>query len=267
MNRYACRYAIVQFMPYPETGEFANVGIILAIPQKNFFAFKLETQRATRLTQFFNHLERKVYISAIKGLEEELNFYLQTIKGGQITAQTAFESLIRPLETILRFSKERVKMVNTLQQVEEGLFNRFVMHDFAKTPDYEGELQRKITQMVREFNLEEKFRRQILGNATYSITMPLVQNKEKKVRAIQPLFFNQDKAQAIIDHGNRWIGKFDTLETFDALPSDILIPVKKPVKRTKDFNQAWGLIEKKLKNFGDVVLAGDSRSIKGFAQA
>jgi len=41
MKRAAARYAIVQFMPYPETGEFANVGVVLACPTQNYFGFKL----------------------------------------------------------------------------------------------------------------------------------------------------------------------------------------------------------------------------------
>ena len=31
MKPLACRYAIVQFMPYAETGEFANVGVVLCL--------------------------------------------------------------------------------------------------------------------------------------------------------------------------------------------------------------------------------------------
>ncbi|MCW7555951.1 DUF3037 domain-containing protein [Endozoicomonas gorgoniicola] len=267
MNKYACRYAIVQFMPYPETGEFANVGVVLAIPQKNIFAFRLETSKTTRLTHFFNHLERNVYLSAIKGLEEELGYYVQAIRDAQITAQVAFDSLVRPLETILRFSDERVKMVNTFDQVEDGLFGRFVMHDFAKAPDYEGELQRKIGQMLREINLEHKFKKRTLGTDAYRVTMPLVQKKEARYRAVQPLFFNQNKPQAIIEHGNRWASKLDTLKDFGALPEEILIPVKKPLKKSSDFNLAWKLVEKKLKNFGDLIQAGDIGIIKSFAKS
>ena len=161
---------------------------------------------------------------------------------------------------------ERVKMVNTLDQVEDGLFDRFVMHDFAKAPDYEGELQRKIGQMLREINLEHKFKKRTLGTDAYKVTFPLVQEKEARYRAIQPLFFNQSKPQAIIEHSNRWAGKFDTLKFFGALPKYMLIPVKKPLKKSKDFNLAWELVEKKLKNFGDLVQAGDNSSIKAFAK-
>ena len=42
MNKFAYRYAIVQFQPYSETGEFANVGVVLVCPETGFFDFKLQ---------------------------------------------------------------------------------------------------------------------------------------------------------------------------------------------------------------------------------
>ncbi|KEQ16805.1 DUF3037 domain-containing protein [Endozoicomonas numazuensis] len=266
MNKYACRYAIVQFMPYPETGEFANVGVILAVPQKNIFTFRLETAKTARLTHFFNHLDRKIYLSAVKGLVEELKYYQTAVRNNQLKADTAFDNLVRPLETILRFSKERLKLVNGIEKVEDDLFERFVMHDFAKAPNYEGQLQQKIAQMVRAIDLEHKFKRKTLGPDTYKITMPLVQEKDENTRIIQPLYFNQDTPQAVIEHGNKWAGKLDTLRDFGALPDEILIPAKQPVKRNKEFTLAWDLVRKKLDHFGEIIKAADTGSIRGFAK-
>lgn len=39
--RVPCQYAIIQFMPYPETGEFANVGVVLACPQMRYLGARL----------------------------------------------------------------------------------------------------------------------------------------------------------------------------------------------------------------------------------
>ncbi|MGM0927683.1 MAG: DUF3037 domain-containing protein [Pseudomonadota bacterium] len=32
MKRIACQYVILRFMPYVETGEFANVGVVMIPP-------------------------------------------------------------------------------------------------------------------------------------------------------------------------------------------------------------------------------------------
>ncbi len=31
-GKVACNYAIIRFLPYPETEEFVNVGVVLACP-------------------------------------------------------------------------------------------------------------------------------------------------------------------------------------------------------------------------------------------
>lgn len=62
MKRIAYQYAILRFMPYVETGEFANVGLVMAAPQQGFFAYQLEEKRYGRLTRFFKDLEASTYL-------------------------------------------------------------------------------------------------------------------------------------------------------------------------------------------------------------
>ena len=56
MNQYAMRFAVIRFMPYVQTREFANIGIIITHPQSGYFDFKIE-QRYSRLSRFFRHFE------------------------------------------------------------------------------------------------------------------------------------------------------------------------------------------------------------------
>src|SRR5690554_2694543 len=72
MKRIACQYVIVRFMPYVETGEFANVGVVMISPRDRYFGFKLETRRYARLTSFFKDLEGRLYRSAIYAVKQEL---------------------------------------------------------------------------------------------------------------------------------------------------------------------------------------------------
>ncbi|MCL6271318.1 DUF3037 domain-containing protein [Sansalvadorimonas sp. 2012CJ34-2] len=268
MNKYACYYAIVQFMPYPETGEFANVGVIMAIPQLNVFAYRLEKTKAKRICDFFNHLDRKVYLEGIKALNEELAFYEEAVKGRQITAQAAFDSLARPLETILRFSPERVRMIKDKDGMIDILFQRYVMHEFAKAPDYELQLQRKVAQIVRSVKVKNRFRKKLLGQqGIFKVTMPMVQENEGFTRAIHPLFFNQKEPQKIIEHGNLWEGKLGTLETLKALPRDILIPYEMPDQKQQEQYMAWKLVSHKLEKFGKLIPANDVEVITDFAKS
>ena len=61
MKKFACQYALLRFRPFVETGEFANVGVVLLAPEARFFGFKLlNKQRHGRITHFFHQLDRKV---------------------------------------------------------------------------------------------------------------------------------------------------------------------------------------------------------------
>ena len=270
MNKYACRYAIVQFMPYPETGEFANVGVLLVIPQKNIFAYRLETKKTKRYTDFFPPLNKGLYLKAVQALDEELKFCAQAVTAGQLTAETTFDNFVRPLVTLLRFTQERVKMVqdtnNIARDIVDPLFARFVQHDFAKNQDYEAELQKRVTHLIKQLNLKNRFRKQKLGTELYHVNMPLVQECENKKRAINPLFFKQTEPQKIIEHGILWEGKLSTLKTLHALPKDILIPFEAPQEHSPEQYKAWGLVKKKLAHFADLVPDKDAVAIANFAR-
>ncbi len=73
MSFFACRYAVVQFLPYAETGEFANVGIALLCPDTGYFGFRLQNARRTkRITGFFERLDRSIYVRALDLFQQEL---------------------------------------------------------------------------------------------------------------------------------------------------------------------------------------------------
>ncbi|MGI9274583.1 MAG: DUF3037 domain-containing protein [Endozoicomonas sp.] len=265
MTKYACRYAIVQFMPYPETGEFANVGVIAVVPGQNHFAFQLELTRYGRLTKFFKHLDHRVFTQSIKHLHEELLYLEEAVSNGQMTALQAFELIVRPLEAILRFNKERIKMTHKPLVIANELFSRFVLHDFAQKKNYEHELQSRVGHLVRNLNLRHQFKKEKIGTL-YPVTMPLVQNTEKqRLRAIQPLHFDRTEPEKIIEHGNLWIGKLSTLQELNELPEEILIPVEKPVHEG-DVQKAWTMVQNRLKAFGDIADASNETEIEKFAR-
>lgn len=66
MNKIPCQYAIVRFTPFVETGEFANVGIVLFAPRQKSLLFKLVTKRYARITGFFHELDAGVYATPLK---------------------------------------------------------------------------------------------------------------------------------------------------------------------------------------------------------
>lgn len=81
-NNVQCMYAVVRFMPFAETREFANVGVVVIAPKFGLYDFKLAPQKLVPqkfapqklglVTQFFDDLDGMVYKYAIEGFEAEL---------------------------------------------------------------------------------------------------------------------------------------------------------------------------------------------------
>lgn len=102
------QYAIVRFLPFAETGEFANVGIVLCTPDVGVFAFQLITAPSVRVQQFFPQLDNALLPRTIELLTNELT-RIQKLAEQQSSTQllATFEELIRPREQLIRYSTMR----------------------------------------------------------------------------------------------------------------------------------------------------------------
>jgi hypothetical protein len=79
MTKFACQYALLRFRPFAETGEFANVGIVLLAPEARFFGFRLLNHYG-RITQFFKELDKKVYLNGRELFKEELERFAAQLR-------------------------------------------------------------------------------------------------------------------------------------------------------------------------------------------
>jgi hypothetical protein len=99
------QYAIVRFLPFTETGEFANIGIVLCAPDAGVFAFQLIAAPYARVRQFFLQLDNDLLPNTIKLLTDELNRIQQLAEQQSSTQLLAtFQELIRPREQLIRYS-------------------------------------------------------------------------------------------------------------------------------------------------------------------
>ena len=68
-----CLYAIVRFMPFVETEEFANVGVVLYSPSRRYFGFRVLTHDCARITRFFEHVDGPAFGRTMVDLQGELD--------------------------------------------------------------------------------------------------------------------------------------------------------------------------------------------------
>lgn len=239
MKRTACQYAIVRFMPFVETGEFANVGILLWEPESRYLGFELIGRKFGRITQFFEQLDRGVFLKAMANLAVELERVRHLLANDlpKVTPTRLeygfhlgiFNELIRPRETIIRYSEQRTILSAHPEKTLETLFEYYIGRNFVTKAYEDTLLEKSVKHLLEEEDLAKVFHNLKIEDTLYSVRFPFVQQVEgKAVKVIKPLFLGQSDSTAIIQHGDLWKLKVQQLRKRRLLHGPILFPVKGP---------------------------------------
>lgn len=235
MKPHACRYAIVQFVPYTETGEFANVGVVLACPETGYFDFKLQTRRYGRITGFFDELHRDVYLTAIKTMQTELERIQRMVAALPVDERRAgmvrnlLGALAHPREAMVRFGTVRpILTANPAEQLTQ-LFDHYVDRAFATHEYVEQTITRRIQTLLDGLTLSAPFKNERIGDDQIHATFPLVQRVEGQLtKVIKPFNLTQNEPNRMFDHGAVWLDKVRRLRKRKLLPRDVLFAVAAP---------------------------------------
>lgn len=274
MKKFACQYAIVRFLPYRETGEFANVGIVMLCPEAGTFQFKL-TPRVGRITAFFEELDAGIYRRNANDFRQELKRiqkWLYTQPDQQMNVEMArhfFAELTRPREALMRFDDVRVVLADDPAQQFEELFGHYVERNFATKAYQEKLLEKGLHDVLKAAKLAAQYRAETLGDkAAYHVRLPFVHKvDERAVKAIKPLHLAHDDPAQIYDHGWAWLGKLDKLRTLKLLPDQVLLPVQAPVETNGERFEMYQEITGKMTDIGlQVVPNQQTQKIIEFAQ-
>lgn len=275
MNRYACQYAIIRFLPYAETGEFANVGVVLACPATGYLDARLMSPRRTgRITGFFEQLDRRIYREAMAYLKEELTRVGKLVADrgpGQPTfVQQAFAGLVRPREALLRFSETRVILAEQPADTLHKLFATVVERDFADKSYHDQWLERGVRETLRKAQLRQYFQPADIGNQDLHIRVPFVHEHEGRPQlAIKPLDLAKGDPNQVYDIGARWVGRVQLLQRHQLLPGSMLFAVSMPDARHERAHAAVEEILGDLRRTASVeaVPITDATAITTFANA
>ncbi|MCW7540556.1 DUF3037 domain-containing protein [Aquabacterium sp. A7-Y] len=247
MNKFACRYAVVQFMPYSETGEFVNVGVVLTCPATGYFDFRLQTRKYARVTGFFDELSPNVYRTALQTIQGELQRVCVLAAQAPVSRRAdyvreVFTALVHPREAIVRFGGVRAVLTDSPEAELKRLFDDYVDRAFA-TPEYiEQTMTKRLMALLGSLNLPQPFRPAKIGDDEVHARFPLVQRWGDDFRkVIKPLNLTQDEPNGIFDHGDAWVNKVRRLRRKDLLPAEVLFAVAGPpetdIKRRAAFEE------------------------------
>lgn len=281
-TRIACNYAVVRFLPYPEAGEFVNVGVVAHSPTTGFFDFRLlPATRISRVRGFFPELKVEHYKDALKNCDTELKRMRDEIGicGGasqQLAMDPAiglklFRELVKPRETVIRFSNAGTALVNEASDFLRELFDRYVLRMFAADVEYQEEvMQRRVAKTLRDHQLITRFREVRVGNEDYHVFFPFVYEPRigHAARAIKPLNLGHTDSTKIIEHGEAWLTRIRRLRRINKAPERMLFPIHAPNQSTGRCRRACDEICAELKKLDVVIVPeSDDRQILHFAEA
>lgn len=265
MNQLACRYAVVQFVPYLETGEFVNAGLVLICPRTGYFGYRLQRRKYARITGFFDELPRRVFLHAMDLIDSELRRVATLITNTpcadrETFLRQVFDRLLHPREAIVRFSTPRALLTDDPAAELNHQFERHVHRAFA-TPEYiEYAVEKRIRALLGTLNLEAPFKPAKVGDDLVHARFPLVQHRgERPAKIIKPLNLTQLEPTDIYEHGDAWLQKLRRLRDRGLLPPSILFALAAPEPGTKRF-VAYEEIQRELVAQGVLTADQDANS-------
>lgn len=252
-------YAVVRFMPFAETQEFANVGIVLWASSPNLVLTKLAPAPFARINNFFEDLDGNLYKKArhfmVMELERIRNYAMHS-EGNKL--DTIMQELTRHREGVITFSETGALLSDNPEAILDQLYRTYIGRDLPVSKEQRERM------MVRELksrlnNLPLKYKEQSLTTGFGQIRVPLVTKIGCNLRAIKPMAFNQTKPIDIADHGDKWIARIrHALDAKAIEPSDFLFTVEPPKSNKDEVLLAYESVQKGMKKLGVNVIPYES---------
>ncbi|MCE0495745.1 DUF3037 domain-containing protein [Vibrio salinus] len=254
-------YAVVRFMPFSETQEFANVGVVIWNSEKREVLTKLAPTPFSRINNFFDDLDGNLYKTARHFMDLELRRIQEYARDADPTnLDTIMNELTRQREGVMTFSESGMMLTEQPQKALEDLYSTFIGRDL-KVPK---EIRERV--MVRELKnsfrkLPFEYKEHSLATNFGQFNVPLATEVDTKLRAIKPMAFNQNKPIEIADHGDKWVSRVrHALDAQTIEPSNFLFTIEKPKSKLDEALKAFESVEKGMKALGVNIIPYDRKS-------
>lgn len=120
-----CNYALLHFLPYPETGVVVNVGVLVNCLQPCFFHFLAEEKMPDSFKLLFPRQNEKAFEASMAAVLDEVLRVKKRICNPK-SCQFEFNELIRPRQNTFRFGEVRTALTEDPRNFSEELFSRYV---------------------------------------------------------------------------------------------------------------------------------------------
>ena len=248
MKKQVCKYSIIRFQPYPETEEFANIGIVLYVPASKRLEFRLlDSKHYARITHFFDPVCKPVFIQSSKVISAEIKRIKDFIGNTAGTDIDFYAELSRDREDIIRFSGNRALLCRDPVAAVDKLFEHYVHRSFLHEPSYEEKMKKQVRDLLDQYQLGGRYKEGLIGDTDkYEVRFPFV-SQDAKQTIIKPIHFKHDKPSQLIDHGLSWLGKIQQLSKLGFITRDqILFTYNTPDHNQKQLCNAFSDIKQQI---------------------
>jgi len=255
MNKQVCKYSIIRFQPYTDTGEFVNIGIVLYVPDSGRLVYEiLDPRQHERITRFFYQMKKKLFRNTVQIIRAELERIKNLLEQGVPTNVDLYHELIRPREDIIRYSENSVVVSTDTQQTVNELFEHYVHRRFIQHEADEVQMTKLVRALLKENDLAEQFKAGFVGDKNkYALRFPFVSTNVHQA-IIKPIHFRQSNSKRVIEHGLIWLGKINQLKRYGYLqPEKTLFAYKAPETKSGKLFEAFEDISAQIKDAGIVM--------------
>lgn len=262
MNESAVNYAVIRYRPMPETGEFANIGVVAIDARSGRIAYKLSARRFRRVTQFFENIPSAEYSNLIHFMDSELSRMAQISQiRSPATGMSIFHSFVGRHEGAVIFSAVRSVLSSDLDDTVGRLFDKLVRRNSEATPQREVKMVRSIRDHLHQENIYAFKSRQI-DDDLMPVRLPLVSDKKKRA-VIKPLAFDQKSTLAMIDHASVWSDRFSYLIDRGVFSREnVLFTVEGPPSSSEEpLNDAFDVAMKRIHELKVEVIECGNRDV------
>lgn len=222
-------YSILRFLPFVETEEFVNIGVVLCCPKTGFFGFRLAHRRA-RVGNFFESLDKGIYVRALRTAHDDLMRVRTQVTGASAeVAEAIFADLTEARESLLRFRAPRAVLTTDPEAELAEQFARYVEHGFAGKEYQERLLEQAVRGILRSAKLQQAYQPEDVGSDDFHLNLPMVRLRDgKPIAAIKPLFLGDAEPTRIYDKGAHWAGKLRLLRDVGGFEGKLMFALQAP---------------------------------------
>ena len=147
-TRKIISYSIIRFMPYPELGEFVNVGIVALCHCHDTcqFDFILNAKQKGRVNNFFQELEKGYFSSIVHDTIKTLQSLKKLVNGSNLLLNDAvklFKQFTAPVESVLYYESPAVKIINCdFAEALEDLHRSLILRQGKQLNKFDKELSK-----------------------------------------------------------------------------------------------------------------------------